>query len=123
MNTLNPVVIFLIVAVVLVFILVMMAIRIIRPFERGLVERLGKYQRTIDPGLNLILPFFDTVLKVDMREVVIDVPAQLVITKDNVGVEVDAIIYFQVTDPFRSRYEIYNYSSPPPSWRRPTFVT
>lgn len=86
-----------------------MSIRIIRPFERGLVERLGKYHRTLDPGLNLIVPFIDTLLKVDMREVVMDVPAQLVITKDNVGVEVDAIVYAQVTEPKRSRYEISNY--------------
>ncbi len=98
-----------IVIVVLAFILAAMSIRIIRPFEKGLVERLGKFQRVLDPGLNLIMPFFDTVQKVDMREVVIDVPPQLVITKDNVGVEVDAIIYAQVTDPFRSRYEIANY--------------
>jgi len=105
----NEVGILIIVVVVLAFALVTMSVRIIRPYEKGLVERLGKFQRVLDPGLNLILPFFDTVQKVDMREVVIDVPAQLVITKDNVGVEVDAIIYFQVTDPFRSRYEIYNY--------------
>lgn len=109
MQTINPVTIFLGVAVLFSFILVLMAIRIIRPYERGLVERLGKYQRTIGPGLNLVLPFFDTVLKVDMREVVIEVPPQLVITKDNVNVEVDAIIYCQVTDPARSRYEISNY--------------
>ncbi len=98
-----------IVIVALSFALVAMSVRIVRPYEKGLVERLGKFQRVLDPGLNLILPFFDTVQKVDMREVVIDVPAQLVITRDNVGVEVDAIIYIQVTDPFRSKYEIYNY--------------
>ena len=91
------------------FILVSMSIRIIRPFERGLIERLGKYQRLLDPGLNMIVPFFDTVIKVDMREVVLDVPPQMVITRDNVNVEVDAIIYAQVTDPVRSRYEIANY--------------
>lgn len=105
----NPVVLFLIVAVVFIFILVVMSIRIIRPFEKGLVERLGRYQRMLDPGLNLIVPFFDTVVKVDMREMVLDVPPQLVITRDNVGVEVDAVIYSQVTDPVRSRYEIANY--------------
>jgi len=98
-----------IVIVVLAFALGAMSIRIIRPYEKGLVERLGRFQRVLDPGLNLIIPFFDTVQKVDMREVVIDVPAQLVITRDNVGVEVDAIIYIQVTDPFRSRYEISSY--------------
>lgn len=95
--------------VLAVLIIGLMAMRIIRPYERGLVERLGKYQRILEPGLNLIIPGADTVIKVDMREVVIDVPPQLVITKDNVGVEVDAIVYAQVTDPFRSRYEIHNY--------------
>ena len=98
-----------IVLVVLAFAVSLLSVKVIRPFEKGLVERLGRFQRVLDPGLNLILPFFDTVQKVDMREVVIDVPAQLVITRDNVGVEVDAIIYIQVTDPFRSRYEITNY--------------
>jgi regulator of protease activity HflC (stomatin/prohibitin superfamily) len=105
----NAVVLFIIAAVVFSLIVVTMSIRIIRPYERGLVERLGRYQRILDPGPNLIMPFFDTVIKVDMREVVLEVPAQLVITKDNVNVEVDAVIYAQVTDPFRSRYEISNY--------------
>jgi regulator of protease activity HflC (stomatin/prohibitin superfamily) len=105
----NSIGIFLAVAAVFVFIVVMSSVRIIRPFERGMVERLGKFQRLLDPGLNMVLPFFDTVLRVDMREVVIEVPPQLVITKDNVNVEVDAVIFCQVTDPFRSRYEISNY--------------
>ncbi|MCK5124805.1 MAG: SPFH/Band 7/PHB domain protein [candidate division Zixibacteria bacterium] len=91
------------------FIMAMKSFKIIRPFEKGLVERLGKYQRTLGPGLNTIMPFVDSIIKVDMREVVLDVPSQMVITKDNVGVEVDAIIYAQVTDPARSRYEIGNY--------------
>jgi regulator of protease activity HflC (stomatin/prohibitin superfamily) len=94
---------------VFAFIIAGLSIRIIRPYEKGLVERLGKYQRTLDSGLNLIMPFFDTVLKVDMREIVLDVPPQLVITKDNVSVEVDCVIYCQVTDPVRARYEIANY--------------
>jgi regulator of protease activity HflC (stomatin/prohibitin superfamily) len=94
---------------VLVFLLVIFSIRIIRPFERGLVERLGKFQRILEPGMNMVFPLTDRVLKMDMREVVIDVPPQLVITKDNVNVEVDGIIYAQVTDPFRAMYEIANY--------------
>ena len=97
------------VIVLLAFILGGMAITIIRPYEKGLVERLGRYQRTLGPGLNLIVPFFDVIQKVDMREVVLDVPPQMVITKDNVNVEVDCVIYCQVTDPVRSRYEISNY--------------
>ncbi|MBU8934100.1 MAG: SPFH/Band 7/PHB domain protein [candidate division Zixibacteria bacterium] len=105
----NPVLLFLGVAVVFSFVIVSMSIRIIRPFERGLVERLGKFQRLLEPGLNLIVPFFDTVIKMDMREVVLDVPPQMVITKDNVNVEVDAVVYAQLTDPARARYEIANY--------------
>jgi regulator of protease activity HflC (stomatin/prohibitin superfamily) len=100
---------FLLVFAVMAFILVALSIRIIRPYERGLVERLGKFQRILDPGLNMIVPFFDTVSKIDMREMVLDVPPQLVITKDNVNVEVDAVIYAQVTDPVRARYEVANY--------------
>lgn len=105
----NPVVIFLLVFGAFAFIAVLASIRIIRPYERGLVERLGKFNKILTPGLNLIMPFIDTVVKVDMREVVLDVPPQLVITKDNVGVEVDGLVYAQVTDPARSRYEISNY--------------
>ncbi|MCP4568158.1 MAG: SPFH/Band 7/PHB domain protein [FCB group bacterium] len=101
--------IFTVVIVFFAFIMAMMSFKVIRPFEKGLVERLGKYQRTLNSGLNIIMPVIDTVIKVDMREVVLDVPSQMVITKDNVGVEVDAIIYAQVTDPFKSRYEIGNY--------------
>jgi regulator of protease activity HflC (stomatin/prohibitin superfamily) len=105
----NPVTIVLIAFAAVAFVTAMMAVRIIRPYEKGLVERLGKFQRLLSPGLNMIMPFFDTVIKVDMRERVLDVPPQLVITKDNVGVEVDAIIYCQVTDPARAKYEIANY--------------
>ena len=105
----SPVIIFLIIFVVFAFVVGIAAVRIIRPFERGLVERLGTFQRLLGPGLNLIFPLIDTVSKIDMREVVLDVPPQRVITKDNVGVEVDAIIYAQVTDPVRARYEISNY--------------
>jgi len=105
----NPVAIFLIVAGALVFVLVAMSVRVIKPYERGLIERLGKYQKTLEPGLNMIVPFLDLVHKIDMREVVLDVPPQLVITKDNVNVEVDAVIYAQVTDPVRSMYEIHNH--------------
>jgi len=105
----EPIHIFLGVAVALIVILGLMSVRLVRPYEKGLVERLGRFQRTLDPGLNLVLPFVDVVLKMDMREVVIDVPPQLVITRDNVNVEVDGIIYIQVVDPVRARYEITNY--------------
>jgi regulator of protease activity HflC (stomatin/prohibitin superfamily) len=86
------------------------AIRIVRPFERGLVERLGKYHHTAEPGLRIIWPFIDRMIRVDMRERVIDVPPQQVITEDNVVVAVDAVIYYRVIDPVRVIYNIEDFN-------------
>ena len=85
------------------------SIRILRPYERGLVERLGKYHRTLDPGVRFILPVVDRIIKVDMRERVIDVPPQNVITADNVGVTVDAVVYNRVTDPVKVSYNVEDF--------------
>ncbi len=92
--------------VILFIIIIARYLVIIRPFERGVVERLGRYVRTINPGLNLLIPFAENVKKVDMRESLIDVPPQEVITKDNALVTVDAVFYFEVTDPFRVLYNV-----------------
>lgn len=86
------------------------AVRIVRQYEKGLVETLGKYTRTVEPGLAILLPPVQTLRKVDMREQVIDVPPQDVITKDNVMVTVDAVIYFLVTDPCRVVYNVANFA-------------
>ena len=86
------------------------AIVIIQQHERGLVKTLGQYTATIGPGLKVIFPPFQNVQRVDMREQVIDVPPQDVITKDNVMVTVDAVIYFQVTDPFKVVYNVANFA-------------
>ncbi len=93
------------------FVLIMAArgVKIIRPWEKALIERLGKYQRTADSGLTLIIPFLDKIKKVDMREQVVDVPPQGVITKDNVVVEVDAVVYYEVTDPVKVTYNVANF--------------
>ncbi|MDO8986710.1 MAG: SPFH domain-containing protein, partial [Coriobacteriia bacterium] len=85
------------------------AIKIVRPYEKGIVERLGKYQRTYDSGLHIILPFVDRLSKVDMRENVVDVPPQEVITKDNVVVTVDAVVYYEATDPVKLMYNVANF--------------
>jgi regulator of protease activity HflC (stomatin/prohibitin superfamily) len=100
----------LLVVVVFVVIFIASSIKIIRQYEKGLVETLGKYTGTKDSGANIIIPVFQRILRVDMRERVIDVPPQSVITKDNVSVVVDAIIYFQVTDPVRVVYNIENFA-------------
>jgi len=102
-----PVVLIIIAAVV--FVVVASGIKIVRPWEKGLIERLGKYQRTADSGLTIIVPVMERMIKVDMREQVVDVPPQAVITKDNVVVEVDAVIYYEVTDPVKVTYNVAHY--------------
>ncbi len=82
------------------------AFKIIRPYERGLVERLGKFASERSPGLNIIIPGVDRLITVDMREQVIDVPPQEVITKDNVNITVDAVIYYEATDPKKLVYNV-----------------
>ncbi len=102
----------LILLVVIAFFLIVFAasaIRIVRPYERGLIERLGKFKREVGSGLHLIIPFFERMIRVDMREKVIDVPPQEVITKDNVVVTVDAVIYYEVTDAYRVIYNVRNF--------------
>jgi regulator of protease activity HflC (stomatin/prohibitin superfamily) len=84
-------------------------VRIVRPYQKGIVEQLGKYKETVDPGLRIIIPFVHTLRKIDMREQVVDVPPQEVITKDNVAVSVDAVIYYEPTDPQRLVYNVANF--------------
>jgi regulator of protease activity HflC (stomatin/prohibitin superfamily) len=91
------------------FAVVVSGVKIIRPFERGLVERLGKYHATIEPGLRLIVPGMDRMVRVDMRERVVDIPPQEVITSDNVVVSVDAVVYYEATDPQRLVYNVVDF--------------
>jgi regulator of protease activity HflC (stomatin/prohibitin superfamily) len=98
-----------IIVAAVVLVIVASGIKIIRPWEKGLIERLGKYQRTAGSGLTIIIPFLERMIKVDMRELVVDVPPQAVITKDNVVVEVDAVVYYEVTDPVKVTYNVAHY--------------
>ena len=102
-------VIVLVVIAFFLFVFVASGVRIVRPYQRGLVEQLGKYKETTDPGLRIIYPFFQTMRLVDMREQVVDVPPQEVITSDNVVVSVDAVIYYEPTDPQRLVYNVANF--------------
>ncbi len=99
----------LVVVAIVVFIIAATGIKVIRPWQKGLIERLGKYQRTADSGLTIIIPFLERMIKIDMREQVVDVPPQAVITKDNVAVEVDAVVYYEVTDPIKVTYNVVNF--------------
>jgi regulator of protease activity HflC (stomatin/prohibitin superfamily) len=96
-------------AFVFLFFYVASAVKIVRPNQRGVVERLGRYHTTADPGLRFIIPFVDRLRVVDMREQVVDVPPQEVITADNVVVSVDAVVYYEPVDPQRLLYNIANF--------------
>src|SRR3954462_1950108 len=86
------------------------SIRIIPQASAGVVERLGKYHKTLMPGLNLLVPFVDRVRPlVDLRETVVSFPPQPVITEDNLVVSIDTVVYLQVTDARAATYEIANY--------------
>src|SRR5688572_23914560 len=93
-----------------VLVAVMRSVRVVPQQRMYVVERLGKYKRTLSPGLNLLVPFIDTVrTKVDMRENVVSFPPQPVITSDNLVVSIDTVLYFKVVDPVRATYEIANF--------------
>jgi len=92
--------------IIIIGVIVFRLFRILRPFEKGLIERFGKYNRGAKPGLNIVIPGVEKLIIVDMREQVIDVPPQEVITKDNVNITVDAVIYYEPTDPQKLVYNV-----------------
>ena len=100
--------IFGILAVVLI-IFILSGIKIIRPYQNGLVERLGKFDRILKPGLKIVVPLLETMVKIDLREQVVDIPPQEVITKDNVVATVDAVVFLEVVDPYCYNYNIANF--------------
>ena len=96
--------------VLFALVVLLRTVRIVSQATAQLVERLGRYSRTLDAGLHLLIPFIDKVrANVDLREQVVSFPPQPVITSDNLVVSIDTVIYFQVTDPKSAVYEIYNY--------------
>lgn len=99
--------IFLIVLAVFVLFLVMTSVRVIRQSTVGMVERLGKFHRQLSPGIHIVWPFLDRLrVRVDLRTQVLDSPSQPVITKDNVGMNINTVTWFRVVDPFKAEYEI-----------------
>ena len=86
------------------------SVTVIHQAEKGLVERFGRYKETLDPGLRFLIPYVDSLrVRIDMRETVIDIEPQPVITRDNVTVTVDAVIYYYVTEAKAVRYEVANF--------------
>ncbi len=102
--------ILLMIPVVLVLVALAKSVRIVPQARAAVVERLGRYYRTLVPGLTVVIPFVDKVGRmIDLREQVVSFPPQPVITEDNLVVHIDTVIYFQVTDPRAATYEINNY--------------
>src|SRR5438876_2792199 len=100
----------------LLFVMLMIALvalarsaRVVSQYEKGLVMRLGRYRATVGSGLTFLVPVIEDMLKVDMRERVINVEPQKVITKDNVSVTVDAVIYYRISDPVKATFEVQNF--------------
>ncbi len=102
--------ILLVVLVVLIILVIVRSVRIIPQARAGIVERFGRYHRTLPAGLNMVTPFVDRLLPlIDLREQVVSFPPQPVITRDNLVVGIDTVIYFQVTDARAATYEVANY--------------
>jgi len=96
-------------AFALAILLAAFSLRILREYERGVVFLLGRFQRVKGPGLIIVLPGIQQMVRVDLRTVVLDVPTQDVITRDNVSVKVNAVIYFRVLDPQRAIIQVANF--------------
>lgn len=99
-----------VVLVAFAIVVIIRGVRVVPQAFTGIVERLGRYNQTLNPGLNIVIPFIDRVLPlVDMREKVVSFPPQPVITEDNLVVSIDTVVYFQVTDAKAAIYEIQDY--------------
>ncbi len=97
------------VVVVLILFILLNSIRILREYERGVVFRLGRYAGTRGPGLFFLWPFIDRMVKTSLRTVAMDVPPQDIITRDNVSVKVNAVLYFRVMEPYKAVIEVEDY--------------
>ena len=101
---------FLIPLAIIVFLALLVSVKIVNQYEKGVILRLGKYRSTADSGVTFVFPFIENMIKVDMREKVISVEPQQVITKDNVTVVVDAVIYYKVVDPVKAEFEVEDFT-------------
>ena len=98
-----------VIVVVLLIIILSSAIKVFPEYQRGVIFRLGRLSPPKGPGIFLIIPIVDRMVRIDLRTITIDVPAQEVITKDNVPVKVNAVVYFRVIDPSKAVVEVQNY--------------
>lgn len=101
---------FIITCSIIVVLIILSGIKIIDQYERGIVLTLGSYSRTLSPGLNIVIPIFERIIRVDIRITTSDIPQQEVITKDNVPVGINAVVYFMVTKPEDAVLKIKDYT-------------
>lgn len=95
--------------IIIAIFIILSALRVLREYERGVIFRLGRIVGAKGPGLIILIPLIDKMIKVSLRTVVLDVPPQDVITKDNVSIQVNAVVYFRVIDPVKAVLEVENY--------------
>ena len=95
--------------IIFFLIIIFNMIRILREYERGIIFRLGRYVATKGPGLILLFPIIDKMVKVSLRTIVMDVPTQDVVTKDNISVKVNAVVYFRVILPEKAILEVQDF--------------
>lgn len=98
-----------IILLAVILLIVVSGIRIIQPYEQGLLIVLGRYRRRLNPGFNLVMPLISQVIRLDLRTQVLDVPRQEVITRDNSPTQVDAVIYIRIIDPEKAYFQVANY--------------
>jgi regulator of protease activity HflC (stomatin/prohibitin superfamily) len=97
------------IAVIIIFILLVSALRVLREYERGVVFTLGRFTNVKGPGLVLVVPGIQQMVRVDLRTIVMDVPSQDVISRDNVSVKVNAVVYFRVIEPEKAIIQVANF--------------
>lgn len=106
------IIVLIVILALVVLVTLVKSVTVIHQAEKGLVERFGRYKETLDPGLRFLIPYMDSLrARIDMREIVIDIEPQPVITRDNVTVTVDAVIYYYVTEAKAVKYEVANFYS------------
>ena len=99
------------IVLIVAFVLVTASVRILREYERAVVFTLGRFQKVKGPGLVLLIPFFQEMVRVDLRIQVIEIPSQDVISRDNVSMKVDAVLYFNVVNPERAIIQVQSLPS------------
>mgnify|MGYP001816426293 CR=1 FL=1 len=105
----NPATMVPLVVLLFIFMLLISSLKILREYERGVVFFLGRFQRVKGPGLIIIIPIIQQMVRVELRTVVMDVPTQDVISRDNVSVKVNAVVYFRVVDPERAIIQVEDF--------------